>query len=188
MQLLSLVVPCYNEEENIDDFYEEAMKQAPFFEDRQVSLEIVYIDDGSSDHTAERVRALHERDERVRLVSFSRNFGKEAAIYAGLSRARGDIIALLDCDLQDPPSLLPQMYTLMCEEGCESVATRRVSRKGEPRIRSFFISITKVTAKQPIDTPISVNMAYTVEPKSAILVTCRTKQTTVFNTVATATP
>lgn len=138
MELLSLVVPCYNEEENVEDFYEEAMKQEPFFAEKHIAMELLYVDDGSTDHTAERVRALHEKDKRVRLISFSRNFGKEAAIFAGLSKSRGGIVVLLDCDLQDPPSLLPQMYTLMCDEGCESVATRRVSRKGEPPIRSFF--------------------------------------------------
>ena len=138
MQLLSLIVPCYNEEENIVDFYDEVLKQEPFFKGKGVELEFLYIDDGSRDETAKKVRALHERDGRVHLVRFSRNFGKEAAIYAGLQKARGDLVALLDCDLQDPPALLPDMYTAITEEGFDSVATRRVSRKGEPPIRSFF--------------------------------------------------
>ena len=136
--LLSLIVPCYNEEENIVDFYDEVLKQEPSFKKAQVVLEILYVNDGSTDHTADRVRELHERDPRVHLVGFSRNFGKEAAIYAGLQKASGDILALLDCDLQDPPSLLPQMLQAIMEEGYDSVATRRVSRKGEPPIRSFF--------------------------------------------------
>ncbi len=138
MQLLSLIVPCYNEEENVADFYNEVLKQEPLFRERDVALEFLYVDDGSRDGTAGEVRALHERDPRVRLISFSRNFGKEAAIYAGLQNARGDLVALLDCDLQDPPALLPEMIDAIAGDGYDSVATRRVSRKGEPPIRSFF--------------------------------------------------
>ncbi|MCR5676306.1 MAG: glycosyltransferase family 2 protein [Lachnospiraceae bacterium] len=136
--LLSLIVPCYNEEENITDFYDEVMKQEPYFSEREIRLEILYVDDGSKDQTAGKVRTLHDRDDRVRLVRFSRNFGKEAAIYAGLQKARGDLVAILDCDLQDPPALLPQMTEAILHEGYDSVATRRVTRKGEPPIRSFF--------------------------------------------------
>ena len=95
------------------------------------------MDDGSRDKTVEEVRKLHEEDNRVHMVSFSRNFGKEAAIYAGLQKARGDLVVMMDADLQDPPSLLPDMYGYI-EEGYDSVATRRVNRKGEPPIRSFF--------------------------------------------------
>lgn len=137
MKLLSVIVPCYNEEENVPYFYEELLKQEAFFREKEVALEVLYVDDGSKDHTAAQVRALHEKDERVRLVSFSRNFGKEAAIYAGLSKAKGDFAVLMDADLQDPPSLLPEMYSYL-EQGYDAVATRRVSRKGEPPIRSFF--------------------------------------------------
>lgn len=95
------------------------------------------MDDGSKDQTVSEVKKLHKEDGRVRLISFSRNFGKEAAIYAGLQKCRGDLAVLMDADLQDPPSLLPEMYSYI-EQGYDSVATRRVTRKGEPVIRSFF--------------------------------------------------
>lgn len=137
MKILSVIVPCYNEEENIPYFYEELMKQNTFFRDKDVDFEIIYVNDGSKDKTVEEVKKLHELDERVHLVSFSRNFGKEAAIYAGLKKAKGDLAVLMDADLQDPPSMLPEMYSYI-EEGFDSVATRRVTRKGEPVIRSFF--------------------------------------------------
>ena len=137
MELLSVIVPSYNEEENIFDFYEEFMKNAPFFQSRELDVEVIYIDDGSKDKTAEKVKELAARDARVHLVSFSRNFGKEAAIYAGLKKAKGDYSVLMDCDLQDPPALLPDMFRYI-DEGFDSVATRRVSRKGEPPIRSLF--------------------------------------------------
>ena len=107
--LLSVIVPCYNEEENVPIFYEEMMKNSAFLEQEKLELEIIYIDDGSKDNTAAEVRKLHEKDERVHLVSFSRNFGKESAMYAGLEAATGDYIAIMDVDLQDPPELLPQM-------------------------------------------------------------------------------
>lgn len=137
MKLLSVIVPCYNEEENVPYFYEELLKQEAALRERQAELEILYIDDGSGDGTVEEVKKLHAKDSRVRLVSFSRNFGKEAGIYAGLQKAAGDYVVLMDADLQDPPSLLPEMLDYL-EEGYDSVATRRVSRKGEPPIRSFF--------------------------------------------------
>ena len=137
MSLLSVIVPCYNEEENVPFFYEEFIKNDPFFKEKEISFEILYIDDGSSDGTVEQVKALRQKDERVRLISFSRNFGKEAAMYAGLQKSKGDYVVIMDSDLQDPPSLLPQMFACL-EEGYDSVATRRVSRKGEPPIRSFF--------------------------------------------------
>lgn len=137
MELLSVIVPSYNEEENIHDFYEELMKNTPFFQKRELDVEIIYVDDGSNDKTAEKVKELAGKDKRVHLVSFSRNFGKEAAIYAGFQKAKGDYAVLMDCDLQDPPSLLPEMFRYI-DEGYASVATRRVSRKGEPPIRSFF--------------------------------------------------
>ncbi len=137
MSLLSVIVPCYNEEENILPFYEELIKNDSFFREKSVDMEILYIDDGSRDRTAEAVKKLRERDERVHLLSFSRNFGKEAAIYAGLEHSHGDWVVLMDVDLQDPPALLPEMYSWL-EQGYDSVATRRVSRKGEPPIRSLF--------------------------------------------------
>lgn len=137
VKLLSVVVPCYNEEENVPYFYEELLKQEKILKEHQVEIEIIYIDDGSKDHTVAEVKRLHEKDERVHLVSFSRNFGKEAGIYAGLQKAKGDFVVLMDADLQDPPSLLPEMLDYI-EQGYDSVATRRVSRKGEPPVRSFF--------------------------------------------------
>lgn len=137
MSLLSVIVPCFNEEENVEPFYEELLKNDTFFREKGVDIEILYVDDGSQDKTAEVVKRLREKDERVHLLSFSRNFGKEAAIYAGLEHSQGDWLVLMDADLQDPPSLLPEMFSWL-EQGYDSVATRRVSRKGEPPIRSLF--------------------------------------------------
>ncbi len=137
MSLLSVIVPCYNEEENVPYFYEEFIKNKDFFDKEGIDFEIIYVDDGSKDNTASRVKELRSKDERVRLLSFSRNFGKEAAMYAGLRKSKGDYVAIMDADLQDPPSLIPEMFGYI-KEGYDSVATRRVSRKGEPLIRSFF--------------------------------------------------
>ena len=137
MALLSVVVPCYNEEENVHYFYEELLKNKPFFEEKKMDVEVIYVDDGSKDGTVAEVKKLAQNDERVKMVSFSRNFGKEAAIFAGFQKAKGDYVVMMDADLQDPPSLLPEMFSYI-EQGYDSVATRRVSRKGEPPIRSFF--------------------------------------------------
>lgn len=137
MALLSVIVPCYNEEENVHYFYEELMKNQPFFDEKKMDVEVIYIDDGSKDKTVEEVKKLASSDTRVKMISFSRNFGKEAAIFAGFQKAKGDYVVMMDADLQDPPSLLPEMFSYI-EEGYDSVATRRVSRKGEPPIRSFF--------------------------------------------------
>lgn len=137
MKLLSVIVPCYNEQETIEDFYTEIIEVVPFFEEKDIAMELIFVNDGSKDETAVEIKKLNAKDARVRMVSFSRNFGKEAAIYAGLEKSKGDFVVIMDADLQDPPSLLPQMYAGI-EEGYESVATRRVSRKGEPIIRSFF--------------------------------------------------
>lgn len=137
MKLLSAIVPCYNEEENVRDFYDEFIKNQSFFREKDLDFELIYVDDGSRDHTVAEVKKLIEADSRVHLLSFSRNFGKEAAIYAGLEKCRGDYAVFLDADLQDPPSLLPEMFSYI-EQGYDSVATRRVTRKGEPKIRSFF--------------------------------------------------
>ena len=137
MSLLSVIVPCYNEEESVSLFYEELIKNEPFFQEKEMEVEILYVDDGSRDRTVEEIKKLRERDKRVRMVSFSRNFGKEAAMYAGLEHSRGDLVVLMDVDLQDPPALLPEMISWL-DQGYDSVATRRVSRKGEPPVRSFF--------------------------------------------------
>lgn len=136
-QLLSIIVPCYNEEESVPLFYAEVNKTREFFDAKNVDIEFIFVDDGSRDKTAEVVRTLRETDERVHLVSFSRNFGKEAAIYAGFEKSKGDLVVLMDADLQDPPSLLPEMY-IHIQEGYDSVGSRRVDRKGEPPIRSWF--------------------------------------------------
>ncbi|MBR1930622.1 MAG: glycosyltransferase family 2 protein [Lachnospiraceae bacterium] len=137
MSLLSVIVPCYNEEESVELFYSELFKNQPFFDEKDIDVELLFIDDGSRDQTVAEVKRLRAQDERVRLISFSRNFGKEAAMYAGLEHSKGDYVVIMDVDLQDPPALLPEMYSYM-EEGYDSVATRRVTRKGEPPIRSFF--------------------------------------------------
>ena len=136
-KLLSIIIPCYNEEQAIPLFYQETMKQEFFFREKGVELEFIFVNDGSKDGTVEAVKELHKQDERVHLISFSRNFGKEAAIFAGLEMAKGDYTVLIDADLQDPPSILPEMYNYI-EQGYDSVATRRVNRIGEPPIRSFF--------------------------------------------------
>lgn len=135
--LLSVVVPCFNEEENVPYFYEELMKNEEFFKSRQMDVEVIYVDDGSKDGTVSEVKKLNQKDSRVKLVSFSRNFGKESAIFAGFQKSKGDYVVMMDADLQDPPSLLPELFSYI-DEGYDSVATRRVSRKGEPPIRSFF--------------------------------------------------
>ena len=137
MSLLTVICPCYNEEESVALFYQEVIKNASHFQTKEIEMEILYIDDGSADGTLAEIKKLREKDKRVRYVSFSRNFGKEAAMYAGLEKAKGDYVVVMDVDLQDPPSLLPEMYSYI-EEGYDSVATRRVSRKGEPPVRSFF--------------------------------------------------
>ncbi len=137
MSMLSVIVPCYNEEETVADFYHELVKNDTFFEQNEIEMELIYIDDGSRDKTVAEVKKLSALDERVHLVSFSRNFGKEAAMYAGLQKSRGDYVVIMDVDLQDPPALLPEMFSYL-KEGYDSVATRRVSRKGEPPVRSFF--------------------------------------------------
>ena len=134
--LISAIVPCYNEEEALPYFYREICRVSG--EMGEVDFEFLFIDDGSSDKTLDVLRKLAAKDKRVRYLSFSRNFGKEAAMYAGFQNCRGDYAAVMDADLQDPPALLPEMLRWIREEGYDSVATRRVTRKGEPPIRSFF--------------------------------------------------
>lgn len=135
-ELISLVVPCYNEEQSLPYFWKETtavMRQMDYLD-----FEVIFVDDGSRDKTLEVLRALAASDSRVKYLSFSRNFGKEAAMYAGLEHAKGDYAAVMDADLQDPPALLEEMYRAVTQEGYDSAATRRVTRKGEPPIRSFF--------------------------------------------------
>ncbi|MBE6956655.1 MAG: glycosyltransferase family 2 protein [Ruminococcaceae bacterium] len=136
MEQISIIVPCYNEEEVLPLFYAEVNRVAGLM--GEYDFEFLFVDDGSRDKTMEVIRDLAARDGRVKYVSFSRNFGKEAAMYAGFTYAGGDYVAVMDADLQDPPALLPEMMAAIREEGYDSVATRRVTRKGEPPIRSFF--------------------------------------------------
>lgn len=135
MKTVSVIVPCYNEEEAAPIFYREFFRRTAEMDCR---WELWFVDDGSTDGTLAELRALRSQDERVHFISFSRNFGKESAMYAGLEAATGDYVAIMDVDLQDPPELLPSMLTSIQEEGYDCVATRRVTRKGEPPIRSFF--------------------------------------------------
>ena len=136
--LLSLVVPAYNEEAVLEVFYKEAKEITAGI---QVDIEYLFVDDGSKDGTLSILHKLSEIDECVHYISFSRNFGKEAAIYAGLEHAQGDLVAIMDADLQDPPKLLPQMLKAVMSEGYDCVGTRRISRKGEPPVRSFFAKL-----------------------------------------------
>ena len=129
---LSIVVPCFNEEPCIEAFVRAVD------ETKLSDLEFVFVNDGSADGTLRMLRALAEKDARVHYVSFSRNFGKEAALLAGLRKAQGDLIVTMDADLQDPPSLLPEMVRGIEEEGFDCVATRRMTREGEPPVRSWF--------------------------------------------------
>lgn len=133
---MTLIVPCYNEEASLPIFYEAVCKVAGRLEHCDVTL--LLINDGSKDRTLSIMRELAEKDSRVRYISFSRNFGKEAAMYAGFCNAKGDYVAVMDADMQDPPSLLPQMLEILETQEYDSVATRRVTREGEPPIRSFF--------------------------------------------------
>lgn len=136
MNLVSVIVPCFNEEEALPYFYDEIVKISKLMQD--VDFEFIFVNDGSKDKTLSVIKNLAKNDSRVKYISFSRNFGKEAAIYAGFQNCIGDYAVLMDADLQDPPHLLPEMYKAIVEEGYDSVATRRVTRKGEPPIRSFF--------------------------------------------------
>lgn len=139
-KLITVIVPCYNEEEAIPFFYREMNRTIEKFntEFEDVEFELLFIDDGSKDDTLKVLKELSAEDSKVHFVSFSRNFGKEAGIYAGLENSHGDYMVIMDADLQDPPSLLPKMYSAIVNEGYDSAATRRVDRKGEPPIRSFF--------------------------------------------------
>ena len=134
--LVSLVIPCYNEEEVLPILHDELSRVCG--ELTKYEFEFLFVNDGSKDNTLGVLKAMAERDERVVYLSFARNFGKEAAMYAGFCNAHGDYVAVMDADMQDPPSLLPKMLAILEQGEYDSVATRRASRKGEPRIRSFF--------------------------------------------------
>lgn len=136
MRKMSIVVPCYNEEAALPVYYKEMCRVMK--EMSELEFEIIYVDDGSADGTLGILKDMNDKDERCKFLSFSRNFGKEAALYAGLKSAAGDYVATMDVDLQDPPGLLPEMYRILKEESYDSVATRRSDRTGEPRLRSFL--------------------------------------------------
>ncbi|WP_251545337.1 glycosyltransferase family 2 protein [Limosilactobacillus caecicola] len=139
MDKLSIVVPCYNEEESIPLFFPAVEKVVNTIEG--LTTEYWFVNDGSADHTLEELRHLHtENPEKVHYVSFSRNFGKEAALYAGLQAATGDYVVVMDVDLQDPPSFLTQMYELLKSGEYDCVGTRRVDRTGEAKFKSFLSS------------------------------------------------
>ena len=135
MNLISVIVPCWNEEETIPIYYEH---MCPVMDAIDADCELIFVDDGSQDATLSEMKKLSEKDARCQYLSFSRNFGKEAAIYAGLCKAKGDYVVVMDVDLQDPPELLPKMYEMVKSGICDSVATRRSDRTGEPVIRSFL--------------------------------------------------
>lgn len=135
MKKVSLIIPCFNEADGLPEFDKEINRMVSGLSD--YCFEIIYVDDGSTDNTLQTIRKFSKEQEAVKYISFSRNFGKEAAMYAGFCNASGDYVAVMDADLQDPPALLPDMLKILESGEYDSVATRRVSRKGEPVIRSF---------------------------------------------------
>ena len=137
---MSVVIPCYNEEKSIVNFYRKFIEvyENNLKKEHDLFYELIFVDDGSRDNTLNILKDLSGDDENVKYISFSRNFGKEAALFAGLRKSKGDYVVTMDVDLQDPPSLLPLMFDSLLNEDYDSIATRRVSRKGEPMIRSFF--------------------------------------------------
>lgn len=154
MEKISIVVPCYNEEKALPYFYKEIDKVSKKM--KSLVFELLFVDDGSNDRTLEVLKDLSKEDKRVKYLSFSRNFGKESAIYAGLENSTGDYVTLMDADLQDPPELLSKMYNCIKKEGYDSVGTRRVNRIGEPPIRSFFARcfykiINKISKTEMVD-------------------------------------
>lgn len=154
MTKITVVIPCFNEEDALMIYYWEMEKVME--EMKEAEFELLFVDDGSVDHSLAIMKKLHEKDKRCRYLSFSRNFGKEAAIYAGLKNAKGDYVAVMDVDLQDPPALLPKMYRILQEEDFDNVATKRADRAGEPRIRSFLSEsfykfINKISGTEIVD-------------------------------------
>ena len=155
MEKISIIVPCYNEEKAIPLFYKELginLKNFP----QNVFFEIIFINDGSTDNTLKVIKDLSEKDNRIKYISFSRNFGKESAIYAGLENSSGNYITIMDADLQDPPSLLREMYDSVTIDNYDAVGTKRTTRKGEPIIRScfarlFYKLINKMTSFEMVD-------------------------------------
>lgn len=137
MKRLTAIVPCFNEEEVLPLFYDEIVRVADLLKN-EVEFEVLFINDGSADGTLRVLKELRSKDKRMKYLSFSRNFGKEAAMYAGLEHAKGDYVAIMDADLQHPPAMLCDMYRGIVEEGFDSVAAKRMNREGEPKLRSFF--------------------------------------------------
>lgn len=140
MERLSIVIPCWNEEDALPIYYREMSRimEQMIRQEKDLEFELIFVDDGSEDDTLAMMMHLHQEDKRCKYLSFSRNFGKEAAIYAGLKAAAGEYVAVMDVDLQDPPELLPEMYRVLKEGEYDSVATRRTTRCGESRVRSFL--------------------------------------------------
>ncbi len=155
MEKISIIVSCYNEEKALPLFYEELIKNIKKFP-KNVDFEIIFVNDGSKDNTLNIIKSLSNKDSKVKYISFSRNFGKEAAIFAGLQNSTGDYVTLMDADLQDPPYLLIEMYNYIINENYDAVGTKRVNRTGEPIIRSFFAKIfykliNKMTSFEMVD-------------------------------------
>ena len=160
MKHISIVVPCYNEEEALPLYYKAMLPVLETLRAQGAEADFVFVDDGSKDGTLRVLRELHEKDGRCGYVSFSRNFGKEAAMYAGLQHAKGDYVAVMDADLQDPPEMLPDMLRILedspADDPVDCVGTRRTDRKGEPPIRSFFARcfyrlINKISKTEIVD-------------------------------------
>ena len=154
MNKISVVVPCYNEEETIKIFHKEFFNRTASM--KQVDFELIFVNDGSKDKTIKKIKDVAKKDKRVKYISFSRNFGKEAAMYAGLKATTGDYVAIMDVDLQDPPEMLQEMYELIKKEKYDCVAARRFTRKGEPKLRSMFARmfyklINKVSETEIVD-------------------------------------
>ena len=154
MKKISVIVPCYNEQEALPFFYKEITRIADIMYENE--FEFLFVNDGSKDNTLNILRDLSKKDSRVRYISFSRNFGKEAGMYAGLENSTGDYVAIMDADMQDPPEMLPEMLKALEQEGYDCAATRRTNRKGEPPIRSFFARcfyrlINKMTTVEIVD-------------------------------------
>lgn len=138
MEKLSVIVPCFNEQETLQDYYDAISKVRETLLGKECELQVILVDDGSKDKTLVKMKELSGQCSWIRYISFTRNFGKEAAIYAGLTHAEGEYVSLMDVDLQDPPELIPEMLDIIRQGEYDCVGTRRVDRKGEPPVRSFF--------------------------------------------------
>ncbi|WP_311315449.1 glycosyltransferase family 2 protein [Clostridioides sp. ES-S-0108-01] len=153
-KLISVIIPCYNEEESIPIFYEEIKDLSKKM--NYIDFEFIFIDDGSNDNSLKEIKLLKLMDSRTKYISFSRNFGKEAAMYAGLKKSNGNYSVIIDADLQHPPRLIEDMYKIINEQKCDCVATRRSNRHGEPIIRTIFSKlfykiVNKISSTEIID-------------------------------------